>query len=107
MFMLNIPLFVMIWLTSEMLLQLQYSYVLIFGSQACSEPDDIKAGYFDPDDGSFVEVPKGGGGVQTYVLTESTGFTCENADQIPDATTGEKQECFDYHVQLCCKGKPI
>ena len=53
-----------------------------------------------------MEVPIGGGaGYQTYVLLKSTGFSCENSDQIPSAVTGVKEECFDYQVQLCCKGR--
>ena len=72
--------------------------------KACSEPDDIKARYIDTD-GTPVEVPEGGGGgYQAYVLSKTTGFSCENADQIPRADTGEKEECKDYQVQLCCKG---
>ena len=72
--------------------------------KACSEPDDIKARYIDTD-GAPVEVPEGGGGgYQAYVLSKTTGFSCENADQIPRADTGEKEECKDYQVQLCCKG---
>ena len=73
--------------------------------QACSEPDDIKASYIDAG-GNRVEVPKSGNAApQRYVLSADTGFTCENADQRTNADTGEAEECFDYQVQLCCKGR--
>ena len=75
--------------------------------KACSSPDAIKASYIKPD-GTRKEVPqKAGGGTQIYVLSKDTGFTCENADQIPKTGSTEAEECFDYQVQLCCKGNKV